>query len=167
VSNSGASNGSFGSSNGTAEAFGTVEVLPVNPLLTEYAYTLTAHGETATTRVSSQSDAQFSFIDLSPNNTFPGVMASSSSSSTIFGTFGTGPFDVSQSGTLPPGDFAFQFSAFVNGQASGNGSSDFGFVTFQIEFIPIPEPGTMTLLGLGMLGVAGHGWLRRRRAAAS
>jgi hypothetical protein len=30
----------------------------------------------------------------------------------------------------------------------------------------VPEPSTLTLLGLGSLGLLGYGWRRRNRAAA-
>ena len=37
-------------------------------------------------------------------------------------------------------------------------------LTFTATFV-IPEPGTLTLLGTGALGLLGYGWRRRRRAA--
>lgn len=58
-----------------------------------------------------------------------------------------------------PIDRSFKFS----GPGFGPGLT--GSFTAQIAAVPIPEPGSIALMGLGGLGVAWVGW-RRRRAAA-
>jgi hypothetical protein len=98
--------------------------------------------------------------------------------------FDTGTFDTFASGGAlsEPGDVAFgpdgnlyvtsggtnsilrydgTTGAFLGTAASGQGLSG----TFSFAFAPsaIPEPGSLTLLALGALGVAGYGWRRRRR----
>ena len=35
------------------------------------------------------------------------------------------------------------------------------------SFGGVPEPGTLTLFGIGIAGIAGYGWLRRKRSAGS
>jgi hypothetical protein len=39
-------------------------------------------------------------------------------------------------------------------------------LTFEFMAIPIPEPSTLTMLGLGCVALAGYGWLCRKRAIA-
>jgi hypothetical protein len=41
-----------------------------------------------------------------------------------------------------------------------------GFVDIEPAVSGVPEPSTLTLLGLGSLGLLGYGWRRRKRAAA-
>jgi hypothetical protein len=50
------------------------------------------------------------------------------------------------------------FITFVNGGTTG------AIVTGNLELTPVPEPGTMALLGSGLVGIAGI--IRRRRKAA-
>jgi hypothetical protein len=38
-------------------------------------------------------------------------------------------------------------------------------VSFALAVTPIPEPGTLALLGAGILGLAGYGWRRHRKLA--
>jgi hypothetical protein len=40
-------------------------------------------------------------------------------------------------------------------------------VSFSLVLIPIPEPTTMLLVGVGTLGLAGFGWMRRRKKVAA
>jgi len=54
------------------------------------------------------------------------------------------------------------YTGIGNGPISGPG--DFtGTVTLNIS--AVPEPSTFTNMGLGLLGMAGYGWRRRRKAA--
>jgi PEP-CTERM motif len=43
--------------------------------------------------------------------------------------------------------------------ASGSGE-------WNVSFIPVPEPASLILLGIGTVGVVGYGWRKRKRAAA-
>jgi hypothetical protein len=101
----------------------------------------------------------------------PGVSASSDAFSS--NTFSDSPqgFTATGSGILLPGSFGFFAQLFGQANASANGffgassgaASNFGSLGFSITLTPIPEPGTMTLLGLSTLGLAGFGWMRRRK----
>lgn len=71
------------------------------------------------------------------------------------------------SGVLNPGQL-YELSIFFNGQpdseftgaqTSTSGVGNISFFEFQT---PIPEPGTLLLLGSGLLGAAGYGWRRKR-----
>jgi hypothetical protein len=33
------------------------------------------------------------------------------------------------------------------------------------EGVPVPEPGSLALIGIGAAGLLGYGWRRRKRAA--
>jgi hypothetical protein len=55
--------------------------------------------------------------------------------------------------------------AFVGVFASGGGLDVPAFLVFTPEPAAIPEPASLTLLGLGALGLAGYCWRRRQRTA--
>lgn len=65
-------------------------------------------------------------------------------------------------GVIPIGGFgAFLLGVRVGTQVPFS-NDEFTFVIQQIPSI-VPEPGTLSLLGVGALGLVGHGWRRRRR----
>ncbi len=53
--------------------------------------------------------------------------------------------------------------AFIDTFASGGGLSCPNFLTFTPT--PIPEPSSLLLLGIGIVGIACYGWRRRKRAS--
>jgi probable HAF family extracellular repeat protein len=71
---------------------------------------------------------------------------------------------------IPPESrwFLTNASAINNlGQIVGTGRSPNGdYHAFLLTPTPAPEPTSLTLFGLGVLGLAGHAWRKRRRAGA-
>ena len=55
-----------------------------------------------------------------------------------------------------PGDL----SAYVNDWAVGPYYTNYAFIN------SVPEPASLSLLGIGMAAVAGYGWRRRKQAVA-
>jgi hypothetical protein len=161
-----------GSSFGANTINGLFTLTPANALNTEYAFKTTVTG----TNLSGASTGNFAFSSSDSNSfvSLPGVTAGNDHSTVSSNgtTFSNGPtgFSASGSGILLPGFSGF--FAQLNGSAGASGSgifggsaasSNFGSLSFSITLEPIPEPGTVTLLGLGTLGLAGYGWMRRRR----
>jgi hypothetical protein len=69
-------------------------------------------------------------------------------------------------GTLPANT---SISSQYSGYGSIPGTQQFSTVTVTYTYTPattaVPEPSTLTLLGLGSLGLLGYGWRRRKPAA--
>ena len=84
-------------------------------------------------------------------------------------SYSTGPKVGSQSGTLLPGTYylfaeSYDYDYVQNSGASASGSSG---VELTMTFAPVaPEPASLTLLGMGGLGLLGYGWRRRKTVVA-
>ncbi len=96
---------------------------------------------------------------LQPGSTVGTVGYDTSSLSPLNPITGTGV-----GGTTPP-NFTYSSQTLVYNPATGND------VAFQFQansqFAPVPEPGTMILLGSGLLGLAGAGRRARRKKGKS
>ena len=146
--NSGASGG-LATSSGTSFTVGNILLTPANSLNTEYRYTLVESGFAAAG---------------GPSFSFAGDFTSLGSSSNFsFGGFS--PFSFSGSGILLPGTNIF-FETFASGSSIFAGGN-VGTASFILTLTPIPEPGTLTMLGVSVVGLAGFGWMRRRKATVA
>jgi hypothetical protein len=85
-------------------------------------------------------------------------------------TVGLGQVFFDVAANAPPESITLAFAAFPATSLNGPGP-DFDNIAVD-SLVPgtvtvsVPEPGSLTLLGIGLGCVAGCGWLRRRRAAA-
>jgi hypothetical protein len=56
-------------------------------------------------------------------------------------------------------NFSLSFTGYSNNNASTPPSGDLGF-----NIVPVPEPSSMALIGIGLTGLLGYGWRRREVA---
>jgi hypothetical protein len=59
--------------------------------------------------------------------------------------------------------FLYGAASIVNPTTSDSDSHDLYSNTVDIDNNPVPEPGTIMLLGIGILGMVGYGWRRRMK----
>jgi hypothetical protein len=148
ATNGGAASG-LAESSGFSYNTGNIHLTPAGGVNTEYKYSLTESGFAAASGISSAE----------------GFVGTSLGSSGAFTGGGFSPFFFSSSGVLLPGtNIFFETFGFGNSFLAGG---NVGTATFVLTLTPIPEPGTVTVLGLGVLGLAGFGWVRRRRASVA
>jgi hypothetical protein len=163
LSNSGSAAMGFGPA---ASSTGTVTLTANFTLSSESFVNFSATGSSST----SSAFRDFGSADATSVFSFPGVELSfSGSHSDRLGTLSTGPFNTSGQVILDPGTYTFS-GAFneVFGRASAGvfPATDAASLTFEIDIFTVPEPGTMALLGAGILGLAGYGWWRRKVTGA-
>jgi hypothetical protein len=66
---------------------------------------------------------------------------------------GPGLTSIDRETLLSPGTYSFFLTASINTQFSGVGSYDGGFTLTPLTASEVPEPASLTLFGLGLLGV--------------
>jgi hypothetical protein len=141
-----------------------------------YAFSFNAQGMTYADAFNFQNSTSDSSVNL------PGIGGSSAGSSwdSTGGNgwaghnFNTGTV----TGILSPGTYSFD--ARVDGNTYNTGSFSSGHfgsfgnfidqtypvsADFSLTLTPLPEPASMTLLGVGLLTLAGYGWRRRQVAS--
>jgi hypothetical protein len=153
-----------GNSFGSDSASGNGNVTATFTLTNDYFYNAHADGFANSTAAAGFFSSATSDANASGN--FPGIGADARSSS------GNNPFGSSfndnASGILHAGTYTL--SANVNTFQSTSGSASatgFADVNFNLDLVLVPEPSTLGLLGVGVLSLAGYGWMRRRKQVAA
>jgi hypothetical protein len=147
------SNDTFGSAHGSSSLTGFVN------LTGNYQYTLNATGSASgNSAFGDNSSASLSIPDAGVSDSVTAPFS------------GTNSFSDTRSGILGNGAHSFSASA-ANSTPFTNSSAT---LDFSLQLTPIPEPGSIMLLGPSLLlvglvfvGAAGIGWVRRRKAVAA
>jgi hypothetical protein len=132
--------------------------------------TLIGTSSVTTTSSSAQNiTVRFPFSGLLVPDSFTAVVSSTHPTDTFFQSAGlVGPFSTTQSPTIGTGINTVWYSSTKaggweadNSWAINDGATT-NFFDMSLDASAIPEPGTCTLLAIGVASLFGFGWLRRR-----